>query len=83
VALSGDERRAAALDTMYDRFDAVAARVNDVYGLRLPRHAAVGAAFFASLGRGALADIVRVHYLNRDLRSVQVLVAPGGPDSAA
>lgn len=34
---------------MYGRFDTVAARFGDVYRLRLPRHAAVGAAFFASL----------------------------------
>lgn len=43
-------RREAALSVMHDRFDAVAARFHAVYGLRLPRHMAVFAAFFDSLG---------------------------------
>ncbi|GIJ50304.1 hypothetical protein Val02_71900 [Virgisporangium aliadipatigenens] len=42
-----DERR-AALAEMTGRFPAVAERFRRVYGLRLPRHTAVAAAFFAS-----------------------------------
>lgn len=43
-------RRDAALAATAERFDAVAARFAAVYGLRLPRHLAVFAAFFDSLG---------------------------------
>lgn len=42
-----DERR-SALDTMTARFPAVAERFRRVYGLRLPRHAAIAAALWAS-----------------------------------
>lgn len=43
------ERRQRALDMAFGRFDAVAARMKEVYGLRLPRHVAVWAALGASL----------------------------------
>jgi hypothetical protein len=37
------------MDLMLERFDAVKARFGAIYGLQLPRHLAVGAAFFRSL----------------------------------
>jgi hypothetical protein len=46
--VSDEARRAAALATMLDRFPAVANRVREVYGLRLPRHLAVFAALWHS-----------------------------------
>jgi hypothetical protein len=45
-----------ALTTMTERFPVVAERVQQVWGLRLPRHVAVFAALAASDG-GALAEI--------------------------
>lgn len=42
-------RREAALKLMDERFDAVAARMKEVYGLRLPRYLATFAAFWRSL----------------------------------
>jgi hypothetical protein len=42
-------RREAALKVMDERFDAVAARMKEVYGLRLPRYLATFAAFWRSL----------------------------------
>ncbi|MEV4416959.1 ADP-ribosylation family protein [Catellatospora sp. NPDC049609] len=53
------ERVAPSLATMDSRFDAVAERVLRGYGLRLPRHLAVFAAFLDGIGdagRRALAD---------------------------
>ncbi|BCJ39576.1 hypothetical protein GCM10010168_92450 [Actinoplanes ianthinogenes] len=46
--MTDDARRGEALATMLGRFPAVAERVARVYGLRLPRHLAVFAAFWAS-----------------------------------
>lgn len=46
-----DARRGEWLDVMLGRFPAVAERVRDVYGLRLPRHVAVFAALWASAQR--------------------------------
>lgn len=48
VVVSDDARREAALSLMQGRFPAVAARVRQVYGLRLPRHVAVFCALWAS-----------------------------------
>jgi hypothetical protein len=42
-------RRAEALAAVEERFDAVAARMKEVYGLRLPRYLATFAAFWRSL----------------------------------
>jgi hypothetical protein len=42
-------RREGHLSTMWDRFPAVADRVGQVYGLRVPRHLAVFCALWASL----------------------------------
>jgi hypothetical protein len=42
-------RREQALKLSFERFDAVATRMKEVYGLQLPRHLAVYAAFSASL----------------------------------
>ncbi|MFC4040322.1 ADP-ribosylation family protein [Dactylosporangium siamense] len=44
-----EARRLGALDTMTDRFPAVEQRFSRVYGLRLPRHVAILAAFLHSL----------------------------------
>ncbi|GIH06680.1 hypothetical protein Rhe02_47470 [Rhizocola hellebori] len=44
------ERVAPALEAAQARFEAVAQRVQDVYGLILPRHMAVFAAFLDSIG---------------------------------
>lgn len=49
ISVNDEERRRAALATMWERFPAVEARVQRVYGLRLPRHLAV----FAALWHGA------------------------------
>lgn len=49
IPMSDEERRRAALATMLERFPGVKARVQRVYGLRLPRHLAV----FAALWHGA------------------------------
>ncbi|GIG02989.1 ADP-ribosylation family protein [Catellatospora citrea] len=51
AALPDRSQREASLSVMHDRFAAVAKRFRDVYGLRLPRHMAVFAAFFDSLGK--------------------------------
>ncbi|WP_186315964.1 ADP-ribosylation family protein [Catellatospora sichuanensis] len=51
AALPDRARREASLSVMHDRFDGVGTRFRDVYGLRLPRHMAVFAAFFDSLGK--------------------------------
>lgn len=56
-----EQRRTAALATMWERFPLVAERVRRVYGLRLPRHLAVFAAFWASTDgaeREALSDLM-------------------------
>jgi hypothetical protein len=56
-----DQRRTAALATMWERFPLVAERVRRVYGLRLPHHLAVFAAFWASTDgaeREALSDLM-------------------------
>ena len=37
------ERRHAVLERSFERFPAVAARMQEIYGLRLPRHVAVAA----------------------------------------
>ena len=44
-----DARRVASLATMMGRFDAVRAHFQSIYGLRLPRHLAVFAAYWDSL----------------------------------
>jgi hypothetical protein len=44
-----EARRAAALEIAFERFPAVAARMQTIYGLRLPRHLAVWAGFYRSL----------------------------------
>jgi hypothetical protein len=54
-----DDRR-AALDTMTGRFPAVAERFQRVYGLRLPGHMAVAAAFWASLTPAERSAVDRV-----------------------
>lgn len=49
VAVSSDDaRRGQSFEVMLGRFPAVAARVERVYGLRLPRHVATFAALWAS-----------------------------------
>lgn len=61
MPIRDEERRAVALATMWDRFPRVAERVRRVYGLRLPRHLAVFAAFWASADgaeREALSDLM-------------------------
>ncbi|MDI1463089.1 DUF2228 domain-containing protein [Catellatospora sp. KI3] len=58
------QRRTAALAAMSDRFPAVAERFSRVYGLRLPRHLAVFAAFWDSLDRrerDAIGDVAGLH----------------------
>lgn len=49
-----EQRRLEALALMQSRFDAVAARFREIYGLRLPRHLAVFAAFWRSLSEAEL-----------------------------
>ncbi|MFG2043904.1 ADP-ribosylation family protein [Dactylosporangium sp. NPDC048998] len=56
-----EERRTAALVTMWERFPLVAERVRRGHGLRMPRHLAVFAAFWASVNdaeREALSDLM-------------------------
>jgi Uncharacterised conserved protein (DUF2228) len=55
-----DARRAASLELMRGRFDAVAVRFRNVYGLRLPRQMAVFAAFWHSLNEAESAGIGHV-----------------------
>src|SRR5689334_13628724 len=50
VTESQEQRRSAALTLAYERFPAVAERVRQVYGLRLPRHLAVFVALCRSAG---------------------------------
>lgn len=75
---TGDEasrRRGDALAAMNERFGAIAARMNDVYGLRLPRYLATFAAFWRSLD-----EIQRrgMRHLGRSPGGIMVWFEDGG-----
>lgn len=72
-------RREDALALMNARFDAVAARMREVYGLRLPRYLATFAAFWRSLD-----EIERegMDYLGRSPGGIMVWFEDGGLERA-
>jgi hypothetical protein len=69
------ERREQALKSSFERFDAVAARMKEVYGLRLPRHLAVYDAFDASL---TPFEADGLDYLGRHPSGIMIWFADGG-----
>lgn len=74
---AAERRRRDALGAMEARFDAVAARMKEVYGLRLPRYLATFAAFFRSLD--AL-ERVGMSRLGRSQGGIMLWFEDGGLD---